>query len=185
MSKTQYYKPLVRHAAATLLLVFVAYTTPARAASKDETAAPAEPTVCRATYRAVPGNAVADEQEAQNVCQLLAERLGHAPTLAVVKRIALLVSRVRTIGGAVDAPRLALDAVNIVDARHQLGSEPATLHTLDVIEQGCQLTKGQATPSALYQAMRRMGLWKAAQLSDDGVLGLAARISINQNLHDQ
>lgn len=115
-------------------------------------------------------------REASKICEMASTSLGRQLPTSVFRHL-LKASSLLSLKGAGETEKIAYQLMEIIDARGI--SDPGRMKdTLELAFKAYIGTNGRVLPRDLNVAIRKSGL--GATLSDEGVIGLAAMISVQK-----
>lgn len=113
------------------------------------------------------------------ICKKMATRIGSNPSIQSLRMLSKAVSDMHIQDNQVDVVGTAYQYMRVVESRGQLNDDAAMMKTFDVIFKIYNGTEGRVTPKDLNILLSNMGNG-ATKLSDDGLINLAALLSVKK-----
>jgi hypothetical protein len=118
-------------------------------------------------------------QETAELCDQMVRRLGHQPTVASLRNLAKTVYALHHSGSKATPKEDAYQLLRIIESRGQQEDVAAMWRTFDMVFKIFNGMEGRVTPKDINIMLSTMGE-SAKKLSDDGIINLAAMLSVQR-----
>lgn len=118
-------------------------------------------------------------QETADLCDQMVRRFGHQPTVASLRNLAKTVYALHNSGSKATAKEDAYQLLRIIESRGQQEDVAATWRTFDMVFKIFNGMEGRVTPKDINIMLSTMGE-SAKKLSDEGIINLAAMLSVQR-----
>jgi hypothetical protein len=118
-------------------------------------------------------------QETADLCDQMVRRLGHQPTVASLRNLAKTVYALHHSGSKATPKEDAYQLLRIIESRGQQEDVAAMWRTFNMVFKIFNGMEGRVTPKDINIMLSTMGE-SAKKLSDDGIINLAAMLSVQR-----